>query len=81
MTRLWEREVVHVAREEVDGGVIGETNGEYHLGDARAGVPTRRSKWRRRKRWRFGEVGFGGLRTSALHLGEEFLRGGDLACE
>lgn len=56
------REVVHV-REEVDEGVLGETKGEYHLGDARAGVPTR-SKWQHRKRWRLGEVGLGGMRTS-----------------
>lgn len=80
MTSLRARRVVHVAREEVDRGVIGETNGGDHLGDARTGVPTRRSKWRQRKRWRLGEAGLGGLRTSALHLGEEFLRG-DLACE
>lgn len=81
MTSLWAREVVHVAREEVNGGVIGETHGEYHLGDARAGVPTRRSKWLQRKRWRLGEARLGELRTSGLHLGKEFLRGGDLACE
>lgn len=78
---MWASEVVHLAREEVDGVVIGETNGEYHLGDARAGVPTRRSKWRWRKRRRLGEAGLGVLRTSTLHLGEEFLRGEDLSCE